>query len=84
MREKKRSVDWHRILWSLVKKLPTDFEPWGKRDRNADCASDCSCGCRFFIKMESKLGSDWGVCANPKSPRRGLLTFDHMGCKKFR
>ena len=26
---------------------------------------------------------DWGVCANVKSPRKGLLTFEHQGCKEF-
>jgi hypothetical protein len=26
------------------------------------------------------LQTDWGVCTNPKSPRAGLLTFEHMGC----
>jgi len=26
---------------------------------------------------------DWGVCANPKSPRAGLLTFEHQGCPAF-
>jgi len=26
---------------------------------------------------------DWGVCANPKSPRAGLLTFEHQGCPEF-
>jgi hypothetical protein len=26
---------------------------------------------------------DWGVCANPASPRLGLLTFEHQGCPQF-
>jgi len=73
----------HEELWRIVKKLPSDFEPWGQRDRDADYGPDCSCGCIHFVKLEGKLGFDWGVCANPKSPRAGLLTFEHMGCKEF-
>jgi len=26
---------------------------------------------------------DWGVCSNPRSPRCGLLTFEHQGCWEF-
>jgi hypothetical protein len=26
---------------------------------------------------------DWGVCANPASPRVGLLTFEHQGCPQY-
>lgn len=74
----------HDILWTLCRKLPTDFEPYGERDRDtADPCADCSCGCRHFIPLEGELGSDWGVCANPKSPRAGLLTFEHQGCPQF-
>lgn len=73
----------HEELWRIVKQLPTDFEPWGERDRDAVYGPDCSCGCIHFVKLEGKLGFDWGVCANPKSPRAGLLTFEHMGCKEF-
>ena len=83
MAKKKDTVNWHDRLWELVTKLPTDFKPWGKRDRDADYGSDCSCGCRFFLPLEGDLRLDWGICANPKSPRRGLLTFEHMGCRKF-
>ncbi|MBU4200917.1 MAG: DUF3027 domain-containing protein [Verrucomicrobia bacterium] len=84
MAKKKRTMDWHDRLWKLARKLPSDFEPYGKRDRDTDCGPDCSCGCRFFLKLEGTLGNDWGVCACPSSPRRGLLTFEHMGCKAFR
>ena len=71
----------HEQLWVVAKKLPTDFEPWGKRSDD-ERGADCSCGCRHFLPCE-KVGADWGVCANPKSPRAGLLTFEHMGCKEF-
>lgn len=73
----------HEELWQIVKKLPSDFEPWGERDRDADYGPDCSCGCIHFVTLEGKLGFDWGVCANPKIARAGLLTFEHMGCKEF-
>ena len=73
----------HEELWRIAQKLPSDFEPYGNRDRDADGGPDCSCGCRHFVTLAGKLGNDWGVCANPKSPRAGLLTFEHMGCKEF-
>ena len=41
---------------------------------------DCSCQCYFFHPLLGALQTDWGVCTNPKSPRAGLLTFEHMGC----
>jgi hypothetical protein len=44
---------------------------------------DCSCGCVHFHPLEGKEGADWGVCAEPRSPRAGLLTFEHMGCEYF-
>ncbi len=66
-----------------VKKLPSDFEPNGERDRDARWGPDCSCGCRHFIPLEDELGADWGVCANPASPRCALLTFEHQGCHQF-
>jgi hypothetical protein len=73
----------HELLWQLVQKLPTDFEPYGSRSRDADWGPDCSCGCKHFLKLAGSLGFDWGVCTNADSPRAGLLTFEHMGCKFF-
>jgi len=70
-------------LRKIVPHLDTDFEPYGKRSREADYGPDCSCGCRYFVPLEGNLGLDWGVCVNPKSPRCGLLTFEHQGCKEF-
>lgn len=69
--------------WKVVKKLPTDFEPFGKRPDD-ERGADCSCGCKFFHPLEGDAGMDWGVCTNQKSPRSGLLTFEHMGCKFFK
>lgn len=70
----------HDHLWTLCRKLPSDFAPYGERDRDT---ADCSCGCRHFIPLAGELGNDWGICANPKSPRAGLLTFEHQGCPQF-
>jgi hypothetical protein len=39
--------------------------------------------CIHFLKLPGKPGLDWGVCANPVSPRVGLLTFEHQGCEQF-
>lgn len=74
----------HDILRTVCRKLPTDFEPYGKRDRDtAEPCADCSCGCRHFVPLAGDLGYDWGVCANAASPRAGLLTFEHQGCPQF-
>ena len=74
----------HETLWAVCRKLPTDFQPYGKRDRDtADPCSDCSCGCRHFVPLEGNLGYDWGICACPGGPRAGLLTFEHQGCPQF-
>ena len=40
---------------------------------------DCSCGCDYFLNLQDS--GDWGVCCNPESPRAGLLTWEHQGCK---
>jgi hypothetical protein len=73
----------HNKLQMVLINLDSDFEPYGSRSRSDDWGPDCSCGCKNFIKLEGKLGSDWGVCCNPKSPRKGLLTFEHQGCSFF-
>jgi hypothetical protein len=72
----------HKLLCSIVKNLPSDFEPWGERS-DEERGGDCSCGCVFYKMLEEPLGGDWGVCANPQSPRCGLLTFEHQGCPQF-
>ncbi len=70
----------HDLLHTVCRHLPTDFEPFGKRRPSGP---DCSFGCRHFLKLPGQLGYDWGVCANPRSPRSGLLTFEHQGCEFF-
>jgi hypothetical protein len=64
---------WH--LHAVCRTLPTDVAPYGFRVR-VD-AADRPCGCRWFVHLAGRLGSDWGVCTNPVSPRVGLLTFEH-------
>ncbi|NJL56120.1 hypothetical protein HC928_13770 [bacterium] len=36
-----------------------------------------------IFAIRGQLGMDWGVCANPASPRASLLTFEHQGCQAF-
>jgi hypothetical protein len=70
----------HDLLHTVCRHVPTDFEPYGRRVRNG---FDCSCGCKHFLQLPDPLGYDWGVCINPRSPRSGLLTFEHQGCEFF-
>lgn len=58
-------------LWGVVRRAAGDDNP------------DCSCGCRWARWLKGALGNDWCVCANPLSPRVGLLMFEHQagrGC----
>ena len=71
--------DDHRRLLAICIRLPTDYEPYGFRVRDA---ADCSCGCKWYLKLQAKP-YDWGVCGNSLSPRCGLLTFEHQGCAFF-
>lgn len=78
-------------LWQVVMRLPTDYSDYGgnvRRWADPDLPyPDCSNGCRWWRPLYSELqrgaDGDWGVCANPDSPRAGLLTFEHQagdGC----
>ena len=40
-------------------------------------------GCHWFRTLNGELETDWGVCANARSPRVGLLTLEHVGCEEF-
>lgn len=73
----------HAALLEIVRKLPSDFQPWGVRSREDDYGGDCSSGCRWYVRLEPGLQLDWGVCRNPASPRCGLLTFEHQGCRQL-
>ncbi len=75
--------DLHDLFFGVVITKPTDFEPSGFRSREEEDAWDCSTGCKWFYQLQGKVGLDWGVCANPLSPRSGLLTFEHQGCFQF-
>ena len=74
------NIRQHDLLHLVCIHRPTDFAPYGIRQREA---ADCSCGCKHFMTLAGDLGADWGVCANPRSPRAGLLTFEHQGCEFF-
>lgn len=86
---KRENPTMHDRLWEVCKTLPSDFEPYGVRKRDEVVQGedrwypDCSCGCKFFKKVDGPEGADWGVCWNPASPRKGLLTFEHQGCPAF-
>ena len=71
----------HDHLLFICHHLPSDFQPYGERERNGE--PDCSVGCKHFLELPDDLGMDWGVCINPASPRAGLLTFEHQGCEQF-
>jgi hypothetical protein len=78
----------HEHLLQIVIQKPEDYDclpegrliRWEKKD---EAYGDCSCGCKWYLTLEGRLGMDWGVCANPASHRAGLLTFEHQGCQKF-
>ena len=67
-------------LWRLCRTLPTDFEPFGGRPKDAE--DDCT-GCRWFQPLLRTRVPHWGVCDNQQSPRAGLLTFYQQGCDQF-
>lgn len=73
----------HEKLLQIVIKLPSDFKPFGEVDREKHYRPDCSCSCKYFTKLEGDIGKDWGVCTNSQGPRKGLLTFEHMGCSFY-
>lgn len=69
----------HKRLWEVCR----EQGDYLARDTNNHDKPDCSAGCRYFMPLEGKHGMDWGVCTEPRSPRAGLLTFEHMGCQYF-
>ena len=73
----------HNELINLVITVESDFKHFGKRDLSEDYGPDCSNQCKHFLKLAGELGSDWGVCTNYQSPRKGLLTYEHMGCRQY-
>lgn len=79
--EENEGIESQEAMWEVCRKLPSDFVPYGERPREE--GPDCSEGCRYFVPLAGRLAFDWGVCGNPKSPRAGLLTFEHQGCPKY-
>ena len=85
-------MDTHELLLSITKRLPTDYTDYGGKverwQHPEEFYPDCSSGCRHYRRLTSGLeegveDADWGVCTNPRSPRAGLLTFEHQagqGC----
>jgi hypothetical protein len=75
----------HEELFAICKMLPSDFEPYGQCSRlnGRLIQSDCSGGCVWYHTLIGEASLDWGVCANPASPRAGPLTFEHQGCEQF-
>ena len=61
-------IKLHDLLHLVCMHRPTDFAPYGIRWREA---ADCSCGCKHYVALAGDLGADWGVYANPRSPRAG-------------
>jgi hypothetical protein len=39
--------------------------------------------CRYFVPLQGALGTDFGACANAKSPFFGRVMFEHDGCEFF-
>jgi hypothetical protein len=76
----------HTHLLGIMKVLPTDYADRGgtiERGHGDETYPDCSSGCRWAVWLGGPFADDWCVCANPKSPRLGLLTFEHQtgyGC----
>ena len=67
-------------LWEACRRLPSDWEPHGKRRWHGrrEARPDCDT-CRWFVEL-FRTWPDWGACANPESARAGLLTFREQGC----
>lgn len=74
----------HKRLWEACLH-PGYYEWWRKLagQTKDEWLSDCSCGCRWYHRLDGDAGADWGVCLNLQSPRKGLLTFEHTGCRCF-
>lgn len=61
-----------------------DFVPYGRAKRSENPPSPTCTMCSSFIALRGNIGSDWGVCINQSSHRKGLLTFELQGCKCYR
>ncbi len=70
----------HEHLLAIVRQTPDDYRDFGGVERWAVGreSSDCALGCRWYVKLQSDLGLDWGVCTTTRSQRCVLLTFEHQ------
>ena len=76
-----QSIGPRDLLARVCRRIPSDFKPYGNRERNGE--DDCSCSCRHYARFRGDIGQDWGVCLNAEGPRAGLITFEHQGCTHF-
>ena len=66
----------HERLWQIVRRLNTDYEPFGKAEREGP---DCSAGCRHFIKLAGDMGKT-GVFAATRN-RHGSGWPNNNSCR---
>lgn len=82
MSDDRKKRDRHKELCAVVRALPTDYTDYGgevvRWSDGRQSYPDCSCGCRWAVKLTGALGADWVVCSKPGAPRAGLLTFEHQ------
>lgn len=70
----------HKRLWETCR---DQADYLSGRDTDNHNKPDCQNACRYFFPLAGDVGADWGVCTEPRSPRAGLLTYEHMGCPYF-
>ena len=63
----------HEQLWQIVRKLPTDSEPYGKMKRETSC--DCSGSCRWYHVLAGRRGQDWGGAPAAGAGRESPLMY---------
>jgi hypothetical protein len=65
-------------LWDVVVPDP-DFREGQHQPPWLQCFS-----CAYYHELHGEHGADWGVCFNPQSPRKGLLSWEHFGCAEWK
>ncbi len=79
----------HEELWAVCHVHGRKYESWPGHD--LDPPTGQCFGCRWFHELAGGVPDrgywehrnyDWGVCfdATGRSPRLGLLTYEHQGC----
>lgn len=64
------------LHWLLIERPGAMSARWSVDDQIGSQALVCP----YYVPLEGKLGSDWGVIVNPESKRFGMLTFEHDDC----